>query len=150
MKTTKAICGSLFMLCISCGAMTENNFVAVTNDWFRGSYSNVCALASYRESLNSNDVVAAYIMCEWNMMRGTKESYSNAIEKALLVSEQITNAHFLSEYALTREELVCMQDEVIPSVSEERVEADWPKVRYAGKRFTEWRLLKILWDEHLW
>lgn len=150
MKIINIIFGTFVSLSVSYGAMTENDFVSVTNDWYRGVYSNVCALASYRESLNSNDVVAAYILCEWNMLRGTKESYSNAIEKVLLVSGQITNATFSAEYAITREDLVHMRDVVIPSVSEERVEADWFKIQYAGKRFTEWRLLKILWDEHLW
>ena len=150
MKITNTIFGAFVSFSISCGAMTENDFVSVTNDWHHGAYSNVCALARYRESLNSNDVVAAYILYEWNMIRGTKESFSNAIEKALLVSGQITNAAFVAEYAGTRENLIHMRDVVIPSVSEERVEADWPKARFSGKRFTKWRLLKILWDENLW
>lgn len=62
MKIINIIFGTFVSLSVSYGAMTENDFVSVTNDWYRGVYSNVCALASYRESLNSNDVVAAYIL----------------------------------------------------------------------------------------
>lgn len=150
MTTTKVICEAFVFISISCGAMTRNDFDSVTNDWYHGEYSNVCALACYREAQNSNDIVAAYIRYEWNMMLGTKESFSNAIERVLLLSPQVTNASFVAEYATTRRNLVRMRDVVIPSVSEERVEADWCKARYTGKFFTKWRLLKILWDERLW
>lgn len=150
MTPTKIICETFVILSASCGAMTRNDFDSVTNDWYHGAYSNVYALARYRESQNSNDVVAAYIQYEWNKILGTKETFSNAIDRVLVLSSQVTNVSFVSEYSLARENLVRMRDGVIPSVSEEQVESDWSKAKYTGKRFTKWRLLKILWDEHLW
>lgn len=150
MKITNVVFIVSLVACATCGAMTSNDFVSVTNDWYHGEYSNVCALAQYREAQNTNDLVAAYIMYEWNMILGTKESFSNSIEKVLIVSDRMTNVIFVAEYASARDGFVNMRDQVIPMASEARVEADWQKARFKGKRFTEWRILKILWDEHLW
>lgn len=150
MKITDAVFAISVISCSTCGAMTENNFVSVTNDWYHGAYTNVYLLAQHREAQNSNDIVAAYIKYEWNMILGTKASFSNAIEKVLQTSGLITNELFACEYAITYDGLIHMRDNVIPSVSEERVEADRRKLQYSGKRFTEWRILKILWDQRLW
>lgn len=150
MKITNVVFIVSLVACATCGAMTSNDFVSVTNDWYHGEYSNVCALAQYREVQNSNDVVAAYIQYEWHKILGTKVTFSNAIEKVLQLSDPLTNMVFKEEYSRTRTGLVYMRDNVIPAVSEAQVEADWQKARNRGKRFSKWRILKILWDEHLW
>lgn len=150
MKITNAIFAISIAGCLQCFAMTENNFASVTNDWYHGAYTNVLLLAQHREAQNSNDVVAAYVMYEWNKILGTKESFSNAIEQVLCVSDRMTDTVFKLEYMRTKPGLVRMRDEIIPLASESQVRADWSKAKYSGKVFSKWRILKILWDQRLW
>ena len=44
---------------------TTNTYVAVTNDWYNGNWSNVYELAQARFVANSNDLVAANIMVDY-------------------------------------------------------------------------------------
>ena len=47
---------------------TQNTYHAVTNDWRSGAYSNVLELAQSRLAANTNDIVAAYIMKDYDIM----------------------------------------------------------------------------------
>lgn len=49
---------------------SEDSYAAVTNDWYQGNFSNVYELAQTRLAANSNDVVAAYLLHDWDMAFG--------------------------------------------------------------------------------
>ncbi len=129
---------------------THDDFVSVTNDWFQGNYSNVYALAQYREAHNTNDLVAAYIRYEWNAGFGTKVSISNSIERILAASASVTNAAYTNIFWQAKEDLEFSRDVVLPLVSDERLRAEIPLSQKRGKRFGFEEVLKILWDERLW
>ncbi len=48
------------------GMPSINTFSAVTNDWYNANFTNVYELAQQRMANNSNDVVAAYLIFNWD------------------------------------------------------------------------------------
>ena len=49
-----------------CATPSSNTVEAVTQDWKQGNYSNVYELAQARFAVNSNDLVAAHLMMEFD------------------------------------------------------------------------------------
>lgn len=85
----------LFELCATtCAAMSSNSVVAVTNDWRQGNFSNVLSLAQFRYSNNTNDVVAAYLLLNYDMAFSYSEQISNSIDRVIGASRLVTNIEF--------------------------------------------------------
>lgn len=85
----------LFELCATtCAAMSSNSVVAVTNDWRQGNFSNVLSLAQFRYSNNTNDVVAAYLLLNYDMAFSYSEQISNSIDRVIGTSRLVTNIEF--------------------------------------------------------
>ena len=134
-----------------CGAMTTNDFVSVTNDWHRGAYSCVHALAMHRCEMSSNDLVAAYLQYEWNSSFGTRSSISNSIEQILHASTLVTNSAYATIYNnQVKGDVLFARDVLLPMTSDEQLSADIPISKKPGKTMGFEFVLKILWDEHLW
>jgi len=102
----------MFAFCwLSCSAgIPANSFVAATNDWYNGNFTNVYELAQSRLAANSNDVVGAYLMLEWDMSFSTLEAISNSITRAVRLSDTVTNSVFVIPYSAIRAACLSYRD----------------------------------------
>lgn len=145
----------LAMLAVSLIGVLEaspstNSYCAVTNDWYCGNYSNVYELAQARLVANTNDLVAAHLMVEYDISFSDFSSMSNSIVRLLRVSDAETNSVFASCYAKTRPGWVYYLDEYLPCQTNDFRIAEQQKSYLPNKRMGCSRLLKIIWDNELW
>ena len=73
-----------------CAAPSSNTVEAVTQDWRQGNYSNVYELAQARFAVNSNDLVAAHLMMEFDTAFSSREAASNSIMRLVRISDEVT------------------------------------------------------------
>ena len=57
---------------------SADNYHAVTNDWHKGNWTNVYELAQQRLAANTNDIVGAYIMKDYDIMFSDFTAMSNS------------------------------------------------------------------------
>ena len=133
----------------ACANPTADNYHAVTNDWWNGKYTNVCELAQQRFAANSNDLVAAHIMWEYDICFSDFAAMSNSIMRLVRIADEVTLPAYTNRYQRLREGYADYLTNVIPSFppdhqqpSPEGYPAHWPMVS------TEY--LRIIWDSGLW
>lgn len=131
-------------------APSVNTYAAVTNDWYNANFTNVYELAQQRMSSNTNDLVGAYLMLEWNMAFGSVASVSNAISRVVNLSDSVTNQPFRTVYAGLRDDEIEYRDRVLPTISDADVEAERYKSYLPHKKMVEDYMLRQLWISNLW
>ena len=94
---------------------SSNNFHAVTNDWYNGNYSNVYELAQLRLAVNSNDLVAANILVEYDVAFSDFIAMSNSIRRLMRVSDVATSPAYTNLYWATRPGWVVFLEEYLPA-----------------------------------
>ena len=129
---------------------SSNNFHAVTNDWYNGNFSNVYELAQTRLAANSNDVVGAYLMLDWDFRFSGTMAVSNSISRVMAVSEQVTNPAFSNAYVTVRESCILYRDEFLPTLTDVHQQEAIEKSSVTNAPLVNEAPLKILWDNNLW
>ena len=128
---------------------TADNYHAVTNDWWNGNYTNVCELAQQRLAADTNDLVAAHIMWEYDICFSDFAAMSNSIQRLMRVADEVTLPAYTNRYQRLREGYADYLANVIPSFppghqqpSPAGYPPHWPMVS------TDY--LRIIWEGGLW
>lgn len=141
---------TVVLTAVSHAAPSANCFSAVTNDWYRGNFSNVYELAQMRLSSNSNDVVAAYLMHDWNLAFGYAKDISNCLNRVIHSSDIVTNQGFATVFRRMRPAYVEYQNEFLPTLTDEAMDAERYKAFRSGRMMTSVYLLRLMDEEGLW
>ncbi len=149
MKKTVIIAVAMLTEC-ALATPSSNNFHAVTNDWYNGNFSNVYELAQMRLAANSNDVVGAYLMLDWDFRFSGTVAVSNSISRVLDVSMMVQNPVFSNAYATVRERCILYRDEFLPTLTDEHQQEVIEKSCVINTPLVNEVPLKILWDNNLW
>lgn len=129
---------------------STNTYAGVTNDWYNARFTNVFELAEQRIAANSNDIVAAYLMLEWQMAFGSVCAVSNAVAKTIDLADAVTNQPFRSIYMELRDDELEYRDRLLPTITESEFLADRHKSYIPGKLMVEDYFLRALWNSNLW
>lgn len=129
---------------------SENTFAGVTNDWYNASFTNVYELAQARLAANTNDVVGAYLMYDWDISFSSTSSISNSLVRVMRVSDAVEVPAFTNVYNRCRPSCIRFLNEYLPSQREEdRPEKQRKSQQPHGFMPSEY-MLKLLWDNGLW
>ena len=150
MKCATVLLGILFSAVVSTAAPTADNFAAVTNDWYNGRWTNVFELAQQRFAVNSNDLVAANIMVDYDVLFSDPQVISNSIIRLMRISDASTLPAYTNLYRIMRPGWVYFLDEFMPGQSEAELqeERNNPQKTYKGLDCDF--ILKLLWDNGAW
>lgn len=129
---------------------SPNNYVAVTNDWYNGNWSNVYELAQTRFAANSNDLVAANIMVEYDIMFSDHLTMSNSIIRYMRISDAATLPAYTNVYQRVRLGWEIFLNEFLPSRTEADLLEQRTKSYIPHKDMNCDFVLKILWDNGAW
>ncbi len=132
------------------GMPSINTFSAVTNDWYNANFTNVYELAQQRMANNSNDVVAAYLIFNWDVCFSSLGAVSNSVTRVIQLSDGVTNSLFTSRYLPLRDSYISYRDELLPTANE----ADRIRERYKSylphKEMPSAYMLETLNESGLW
>ena len=140
----------LFASLVVAGSSTTNEFVVVTNNWSLGNFSNVLRYAQRRIDSNSNDVVAAYILLDYNVNFSSNIEISNSINQVMCNSMTVTNARFRAMSELLRPYYFRYQREILPNFSAADLADRNAKATKPGREMPSTYILQMLWAEGLW
>lgn len=130
---------------------SENNYHAVTNDWYQGNYSNVYELAQQRLSSNSNDLVAAVIMESYDLRFSSFADISNSILRVMRASEASTFPAYTNMYwRIYRDDYNWYLNDYLPQQSEARRQSEMYKAYRIHVPLSCAPILKTFWDNNLW
>lgn len=141
----------LALVWLQAGAIpSEDCYVAVTNDWYQGNFSNVYELAETRLAANTNDVVAAYLMHDWNMAFGYAADISNGLNRVIAASDSVTNQVFVNLFNRMRPAYLEYQREFLPTLRDVDMDAERYKAYRRGRTMTSSLVLRVLDEQGLW
>ena len=130
---------------------SENNYHAVTNDWYQGNYSNVYELAQQRLSSNSNDLVAAVIMESYDLRFSSFAAISNSILRVMRASEAATLPAYTNMYwRFYRDDYNWYLDDYLPQQSEARRQSEMYKAYRIHVPLSSAPILETFWTNNLW
>lgn len=129
---------------------SANCYSSVTNDWHQGKFSNVYELAQMRLTSNSNDVVATYIMHDWNLSFRDVGDISNGVTRIIEVSDCITNSSFAAEFRRLRPAYIEYRDVFLPTITKNQLEAERHKSYLPHQLMVSSYMLQLLDREGLW
>ena len=150
MDTKTIVASMLSAAALSASAApTANDFHSVTNDWWNGHYTNVCELAQQRLAADTNDLVGAHIMWEYDICFSDFAAMSNSTLRLMRVADAVTLPAYTNRYQRLRGGYEHYLTTVIPSFpaghqqpSPAGYPAEWPMVSS--------KYLEIIWDNGLW
>ena len=131
-------------------APTADNFAAVTNDWYNGRWTNVFELAQQRFAVNSNDLVAANIMVDYDVLFSDPLVISNSIIRLMRISDAATLPAYTNLYHVMRPLWVDFLDEFLPAQTEATFLEQREKSFIIHKRMSSGFILKLLLDNGAW
>lgn len=141
----------LFLTTVTASAEpTANNFVAVTNDWYNGRWTNVFELAQQRFAVNSNDLVAANIMADYDVLFSDPQMVSNSIIRLMCISDAATLPAYTNLYQKMRPLWVDFLGEFLPVQTEATLLEQREKSFIIHKRMNSGFILKLLWENGAW
>ena len=132
------------------GMPSANTFAAVTNDWYTANFTNVYELAQQRMANNSNDVVAAYLIFDWDVCFSCLDSVSNSVTRVIRLSDAVTNSAFKSKYLSLRDTYISYRDELLPTVDEAVRISEQYKSYLPHKEMPSAYMLDVLNQAGLW
>lgn len=133
-----------------CAIPTTNTYVAVTNDWYNGNWSNVYELAQARFAANSNDLVAATIMIDYDVLFSDLQSISNSIIRYMRISDTATLPAYTNLYHKMRPGWEIYLNEFLPQQNEESLVERNTKSYIIHKPMSSDFILDILWQNGIW
>jgi len=147
---TRLLVTLFFTIIVVHAEPTANNFVAVTNDWYNGRWTNVFELAQQRFAVNSNDLVAANIMVDYDVLFSDFQAMSNSIIRLMRVSDAATLPAYTNLYQKMRPGWVYYLDEFLPAQTEATLLEQREKSFIIHKRMNSGFILKLLWENGAW
>ena len=150
MKCATVLLGILFSAVVSTAAPTADNFAAVTNDWYNGRWTNVFELAQQRFAVNSNDLVAANIMVDYDILFSDPQTISNSIIRLMRISDAATLPAYTNLYRIMRPGLIYYLGEFMPQQDEASLLEQREKSFIIHKRMSSGVILKLLLDNGAW
>ena len=151
MKTKVAIMAFAVATAICLRAMpTENTYAAITNDWYNGNWTNVYELAQARLAANTNDIVGAYIMKEYDMRFSDNAALSNSFQRLIRIGDTVTLPAFAERWSSRRQGYEFYLDQVIPMITDELRAQEQHKAFCTHIPMNCTHILEMLWDENLW
>ena len=129
---------------------TQNTYHAVTNDWRSGMYSNVLELAQSRLAANSNDVVAAYIMKDYDMMFSGFTAMSNSLQRLIRAGSLVTLPAYTNRFHRLRQGYEDFLEFVIPAHGDSFRIQEQQRPIPPGTPMNSEHHLKLFWDNNLW
>lgn len=149
--TTATIIGGAFACSAALFATPSTNTVeAITRDWYEGRYSNVYELAQQRIAANSNDLVAAHLMVEWDLAFSSRETASNTVMRLISIADDVTNPAYTNMYKYTRAAWFRYVNRYLPSLTEDEWQAHIQRSHATGRPMNATRMLKVIHDSGLW
>ncbi len=137
-------------MAVAVATPTANNYASVTNDWYNGNWSNVYELAQARFAANSNDLVAANIMVDYDILFSDHITMSNSIIRYMRISDAATLPAYTNIYNVMRPGWEIYLNEFLPSRTEADLLEQRTKSYIIHKRMSSGFVLKILWDNGAW
>lgn len=129
---------------------SANNFHAVTNDWYQGSWTNVYELAQARLAANTNDIVGAYIMKEYDLRFSDNAALSNSLQRLIRIGDTVTLPAFAERWNSRRQGYELYLEQVIPMITDELRAQEQPKAFSTHVPMNCTHILQLFWDNNLW
>lgn len=129
---------------------STNTYAGVTNDWYNANFTNVYELAQQRKASNSDDIVSAYLMLDWNVCFGSLREVSNSVNQVIELSDRLTNVLFRAKYDLLRQDYIAYRDQYLPTVDETARILERHKSYLRGKEMPSLYMLNLLNEAGLW
>lgn len=144
-----AIC--LAALCAALvAAPSTNTLEAVKADWWNGNFTNVMELAQQRFAANSNDLVAAHLMMEFDTAFSGRDVASNSVMRLVQISDEATLPAYTNLYRATRSGWIRYANTYLPS----RTDAQWEQHRQRmvapHRSMSSDFILELLEENGLW
>ena len=132
-------------------APSSNDFHSVTNDWYNGNFTNVYELAQMRLSANTNDIVGACLMMEFDTCFSDFSAMSNSFSRLIRAADLITSPQeFADHYARLRDGYVYFRDVFLPAQKEEVSAEEQAKDKTQRTHLLCSRTLELIWKNGLW
>ena len=129
---------------------TQNTYHAVTNDWRSGAYSNVFELAQSRLAANTNDIVAAYIMKDYDIMFSDFTAMSNSLQRLIRAGSLVTLPAYAAKYPRLRRGYEDFLEIVIPAHDDNFRIQEQQRPIPPGTPMNSEHLLQLFWESNLW
>ena len=129
---------------------SANNFHAVTNDWYQGNYSNVYELAQLRYAANTNDLVAAHLMAEYDMSFSSREAVSNSYMRLVRVADGVTHPALTNLYSIARSGFIRYASVYAPSWTDAELEEHHRKSLEPHQTMNCDFVLELISENGLW
>lgn len=129
---------------------TQNSYHAVTNDWRSGAYSNVLELAQSRLAANTNDIVAAYIMKDYNVMFSDFAAMSNSFQRLIHAGSLVSLPAYTNRFPLLRQGYEDFIEFVIPAHDDNFRIQEQQRPIPPGSPMNSEHLLRLFWESNLW
>ena len=149
----KKLVASVFAIVagLSLAAPSSNNFHSVTNDWYNGNFSNVYELAQMRLTANTNDLVGAYLMLEWDTCFSDFSAMSQSVARLIRSADGITEPpSFTNHYMRMRNAYIYFRDEFLPAQADSERVLEQHKDRSYRTHLLCSKTLELLWEVNLW
>lgn len=131
-------------------APSADNFHSVTNDWWNGNYTNVYELAQLRYAANTNDLVAAHLMAEYDMSFSTREAISNSYMRLVRVADGVTHPALTNIYSIARSGFIRYASVYAPSWTDAELEEHHRKSLEPHQTMNCDFVLEIISENGLW
>ena len=129
---------------------TENTYVAVTNDWYNGNWTNVYELAQVRLAANSNDLVAANIIVSYDVLFSDIGAMSNSVTRLIDAMDQSSAPALTNLHSRLRPGWVYFRDQFLPHQTAADLQQQHEKSYITHKPIDCDFVLKAIWDNGLW
>ncbi len=129
---------------------SANSLDAIVKDWYEGRYSNVYEFAQQRFAANSNDLVAAHLMVEWDLAFSSRETASNSVMRLIRIADQVTEPTYTNMYKFTRKAWFRYVNRYLPSLSEEEWQKHIERSHRINRPMNADAALKILVENGMW
>ena len=151
MKTVSIIAAFVAAVSISVlAAPSADNFHSVTNDWWNGNFTNVYELAQQRFAVNSNDLVAAHIMAEYDMSFSSREAISNSYMRLVRVADGVTHPALTNLYSIARSGFIRYASVYAPSWTDAELEEHHRKSLEPHQTMNCDFVLELISENGLW
>ena len=151
MKARTTIMAALSATALAINAApTQNTYHAVTNDWRSGMYSNVLELAQSRLAANTNDIVAAYIMKDYDIMFSDFTAMSNSLQRLIRAGSLVSLPAYTNRFPRLRQGYDDFLEFVIPAHDDNFRIQEQQRPIPPGTPMNSEHLLQLFWESNLW
>ena len=139
-----AVCATLV------AAPSANTLEAVKSDWWNGNYTNVLELAQQRFAADSNDLVAAHLMMEFDTAFSGWDAASNSVMRLVRISDEATLPAYTNLYRSSRSGWIRYANKYLPSRTDEQWEQHRQRMLKPHRSMSSDFILELLAENGLW